>query len=117
MEKKSVIIPIMYYDYNTKEEKQIGTVRRANVENIQENFVPGRTVLDIMTGFEPCSTKTVYVHLHKTYTWKDVFNIIKGKIFKVFKIKSSLDKLFIKQKPDFDFSNYIEEQIKNTHTL
>ena len=107
----------MYYDYATKEERQIGTVRRANVENIQENFVPGKTVLDIVKGLGPGSVQTEYVHVYKTYTWKDVFNIIKGKVFKSFKIKFSLDKLFIKQKPDFDFSNYVEEQIQNTHTL
>jgi hypothetical protein len=114
MEKRAVTEPVMYYDYNTKEERQIGTLRRAHIEGMQKNFVPDQSVEEIIRGFRPCAVYNKYYFLQKDLTWKDVFTFLKLRIFRFFRIKSDVDKLFVKQNKDAAFSEWIKTSTHNS---
>jgi len=87
---------------------QIGTLRKAHIENIQENFVPGKPPLEIAKGLGNGQKMCITVLETKDVEWKDVLTFLKIKLFKLFNIKSSLDKLFVKNKKDSDFDDWLK---------
>jgi hypothetical protein len=97
------------------EQKQIGTIRKAHIENMQENLVPGVSPLEIVKNLG--GTQTVFVTMWKNrdIEWKDVFKFLKIKIFKLFNIKSSLDRLFIKKKKDIILNDWFQECLNNNY--
>jgi hypothetical protein len=108
MLRKAETFPIYKYD-----REQIATLRKAHVENMQEILVPGKPPIEIAKGLGGVQTSYITIWKTKDVEWKDVLKFLKVKLFKLFNIKSSLDKLFIKKKKeDSDFDEWFEKVFK-----
>lgn len=109
MEKKSYTVDLYWTDFPTLEKTKVGTLRKANVENMQQNIVPYEEPLKIAARLANYTPDIVFVkqYREKETSWEDVWVFIKNKFF--FRKRENLKSLFRKEKEDVEFSEWTNE--------